>query len=265
MKRSTEPEIETAVRNRPVLAATDRIEALFRGRRAAYTLLAACALAFVALALLAAFAEPLLFRLDRPVQRWVIGLRRPWLNETMRWVSLLGTRYVIGALVLALGIWTLVTRRCRVVLFVVVIAFALNPAVEWAFKVLVDRARPDLLLLGSARGPAFPSGHVIASVGFYGVLPALVAGITRRFPLRAAAFLGVTAIILAVGFSRVYLGVHWFTDVVGGFLLGTVVVLGTYEALGGHHLDHSRACCPLGSAAGHRSRGPSIPARSDGD
>ncbi|MGQ0670642.1 MAG: phosphatase PAP2 family protein, partial [Actinomycetota bacterium] len=176
-----------------------------------------------------------------------------------------GTRYVIGALGVVLATWTLITRRCRVVLFVVVVAFAMNPLVEWALKAAVDRPRPELLTLVRGRGPSFPSGHVIASVGFYGMLPLLVAGITSRFAIRVAAFLAVTAVILAVGFSRTYLGVHWFTDVVGGFLLGTVVVLGTYEALGGHRLDRSRACCPQGEEVGHPSRSTSIPIRSDGD
>lgn len=265
MKRSTDPGAATAARNGPVHAATERIQAVFRRRRAAYALLVLCAVGLVALALLAAFADPLLLRVDRPVQGWVIGLRERWLNEALAWVSRLGTRYVIGALGVVLATWTLITGRCRVVLFVVVVAFALNPLVEWALKAAVDRPRPELLTLVRGRGPSFPSGHVIASVGFYGVLPALVAGITSRFAIRAAAFLAVTIIILGVGFSRIYLGVHWFTDVLGGFLLGTVVVLGTYQALGGHRLDRSRTCCPRGPEVGHRSRSPSLPVVSGGD
>ncbi|MBI2239151.1 MAG: phosphatase PAP2 family protein [Actinobacteria bacterium] len=230
-------------------------------RRGGRALLIASGVSFALLAAIAAFAEPLLLRLDRPIQRWVISVRQAWLNETMRWITLLGTRYVIGALLLALAAWVLARGRCRVVLMVMVIAFALNPAVEWALKALVDRPRPDLLLLARARGPSFPSGHVVASIGFYAMLPLLVWDATTSSRLRRAAASIAAAIVVAVGFSRVYLGVHWFTDVVGGLLAGTVVVVATYRVLGGHRLDRSRACCPLGPEVGHRSRSPSILAR----
>lgn len=230
-------------------------------RRGSRALLIASSVSFALLAATAAFAEPLLLRLDRPIQRWVIGVRQSWLNEIMHWVSRLGTRYVIGGLLLALAAWVLARGRCRVVLLVMIIAFALNPAVEWALKALVDRPRPELLLLGRARGPSFPSGHVVASIGFYAMLPLLVWDATTSSRLRRAAASVAAAIVIAVGFSRIYIGVHWLTDVVGGLLVGTIVVVATYRALGGHRLDRSRACCPLGPERGHRARSPSILAR----
>ncbi|MBI2238863.1 MAG: phosphatase PAP2 family protein, partial [Actinobacteria bacterium] len=84
---------------------------------------------------------------------------------------------------------------------------------------------------------------------------------TTSSRVRLAAAWAAGAVVLAVGFSRIYLGVHWFTDVVGGLLVGAIVVLATYRALGGHRLDRSRACCPLGPERGHRVRSPSILAR----
>ncbi len=230
-------------------------------QRAGRALLIASGTSFALLASIAAFAEPLLLRADRPIQRWVITIRTGWLNDPMRWMSTLGTRYVIGGLLFALAAWILATRRCRVVLFVMIIAFALNPLAEWALKALIDRPRPDLLLLARARGPSFPSGHVVASVGFYAMVPLLVWEATTSSWLRQAAAWIAGAIVLGVGFSRIYLGVHWLSDVVGGMLVGTVVVLVTYRALGGHRLDRSRACCPLGPDRGHRGRDPSILAR----
>lgn len=230
-------------------------------RGAGRALLIGSGASFALLALFAAFAESRLLDADRPVQRWVIGIREGWLNEAMRWTSTLGTRYVIGGLLLALAAWVLTTGRCRVVLFVMILAFALNPLIEWALKALVDRARPDLLLLARARGPSFPSGHVMASVGFYAMIPLLVWEATTSSRIRHVAVWITGAIVLAVGFSRIYLGVHWPSDVVGGLLVGTVVVLATYRALGGHRLDRSRACCPHGPGRGHRARSPSILAR----
>lgn len=235
-----------------------RIEAVFRSRRAGLALVGFSAVSFAVLTVLAVFAQGSLLAVDRPVRDWLIGTRSGPLNEAMSWVTLLGARYVIGPLLVALAAWALLTRRCRVILAVLVVAFVLNPAIEFVLKAAIDRPRPDLLRLVAGRGPSFPSGHVVAAVGFYGMLPVLVSRMTDRLALRAGAFLAATAVILAVGFSRMFLGVHWLTDVVGGYLLGTVVVLGTYEALAGHRFDGEGPCEPRRTWIGHRDRSPSI-------
>jgi undecaprenyl-diphosphatase len=203
-----------------------------------------CAVLFVGLALTAALAEGALVRVDRPIQEWVVGQRRGWLTDVMWWVTTLGTRYVIGALLLALVAWSWITGRCRTTVLVLVAAFALNPLLEWAMKAGVDRVRPDVAPLGPGRGPSFPSGHVLASVGFYGTIPVLVFRTVARRPVRVAAVALASLVILGVGMSRVYIGVHWSTDVLGGFLVGTIVVLATRRALGHHRLDGSRCCRP---------------------
>jgi membrane-associated phospholipid phosphatase len=123
-----------------------------------YVVLAASASA--ALAVVAMVDEPALLRIDRPVQTWVIGLRQGWGDHLMWGITFLGTRWFIGAAVLAIAIWTLLTGRCRVALLVMVAAFTFNPLLEWALKAGVDRVRPSLLPLGPGRGPSFPSGHV---------------------------------------------------------------------------------------------------------
>jgi undecaprenyl-diphosphatase len=127
---------------------------------------------------------------------------------------------------------------------VLVVAFALNPLVEFLLKEGVGRVRPDLLPLGRRRGPSFPSGHVVASVGFYGVLPALAWRATSRRRLRAIALGAAVVVIVVIGVSRVYVGVHWATDVLGGVLIGTIIVIATSRALRGHGLHRSRCCRP---------------------
>jgi len=107
-----------------------------------------------------------------------------------------------SAAVLAVAVWTFLTGRCRVALLVLVLAFVFNPAIEWALKAGVDRVRPSLLPLGPGRGPSFPSGHVLASVGFYGLLPVLapVFGSPSRARI-VAAMVGVAALVVTLAFD----------------------------------------------------------------
>lgn len=191
---------------------------------------------FSLLAFIAAFDEPTLLQIDLPLQGWIVDARQGWLNDVMWGVTFLGTRYFIGAVLLGFTIWSFATGRCRVALVVFVLAFAFNPLIEWALKAGVDRVRPEILPLGPGRGPSFPSGHVLASVGFYGLLPAFasLAGAGRRAKqVAAAAAIGV---IVAIGISRMYIGVHWFSDVIGGMLIGSVLVVVTYRLLHRHRI-----------------------------
>ena len=125
---------------------------------------------FSLLALIAAFDERTLLQIDRPLQGWIVGARLGWVNDVMWGVTFLGTRSFIGAALLGFTIWSLATGRCRAALVVFILAFAFNPLIEWALKAGVDRVRPAIMPLGPGRGPSFPSGHVLASVGFYGIL-----------------------------------------------------------------------------------------------
>lgn len=213
--------------------------------RVGATVLAISALAFVVLALFAALGEATLLAIDEPIQRWVVDHRVAWIDGAMKVITFLGSRYAVGALVLAVAVWTYRTDKCRITLLVLVAAFLLNPVVEFAFKeLIIERTRPALPAIGSGRGSSFPSGHVLVAVGFYAMLPVLVAQTTQRPGRQLAAAIGGSVLIVAIAASRVYIGVHWFTDVIGGILLGLVIVLATYGALRGHRLDPARCRSP---------------------
>ncbi len=150
---------------------------------------------------------------------------------------------MIGAILVGLTGWALATGRCRRTILVLLLAFVANLALEAALKSSIGRPRPDLLQLVPGNGPSFPSGHVLAAVGFYGALAVVAWRSTSRAWARSASFLVATTVILCVGFSRIYLGVHWFSDVVGGLAIGTIFVLAVARGLGDHHLARRRTCC----------------------
>lgn len=250
MEAAREPRLSVAVVDRR-RTAWDRLVAVSQSRTAGWALLGVSAAAFLTLAFLALFGEGLLLRVDRPIHDEVLAAREGWLNRIMAWVSLLGTRYVIGALLLGVVGWALATQRCRRAVLVLVAAFAADFLLEVVLKTSIGRPRPDTLRLVPGRGPSFPSGHVLATAGFYGVLAVLAWKSTVRAVPRAVAYALATIVILGVGFSRIYLGVHWFTDVMAGFAVGTVFVLGVAWALRGHNLGRFRTCCRGHLAAVH--------------
>lgn len=187
-------------------------------------------IAFVALATVALISEPTLLRVDRTVQAFILESRTDWLNQAMVWLTFLGTRWVIGVASLALVVWSLVTRRHRTFVLVLAAAVLLNPVLEIAFKELVGRVRPAVSQLLPGNGPSFPSGHVLAAVGFYGLIPFLTNEATRNVWARWGAAVLSVIVIGAVTISRPYLDVHWATDAVAGLLLGTALVATSYQA-----------------------------------
>ena len=203
---------------------------LFRSHRKALVVVSVAMAAFLGLAATAIVNEGSLLRFDVAVQQALMSVRTGWLNTAMVWLTFLGTRYAIGAATLGLVVWSLVNKRHRTFVMVLAVAVLLNPLFEVGFKELVDRVRPSLDQLVPGYGPSFPSGHVLASVGFYGLVPFLTWEMTRNAWARLLAMIGSFLVIVAVTISRPYLDVHWATDATAGVLLGTVLVVGTYHA-----------------------------------
>lgn len=119
----------------------------------------------------------------------------------------------------ASAIWMYWQGHPRLALFLIVTGL-LGGAIDTVVKVVVDRPRPSLVRpVATAHGKSFPSGHSMSSVVGYGSLLLvwlpLVAERWRRKVIVATLLL-----VLAIGFSRLALGVHYITDVVGGFVLG---------------------------------------------
>jgi len=88
-------------------------------------------------------------------------------------------------------------------------------------KALIDRARPPATeWIGTASGASFPSGHASDSVAVYGIVAALIAASTPYWPRKVGLWAGALIVWIVVGITRLYLGLHWLTDVLGGYALG---------------------------------------------
>jgi membrane-associated phospholipid phosphatase len=105
-------------------------------------------------------------------------------------------------------------------------------------KLVVERPRPGQSIIDAA-GFSFPSGHAATSVALYGTLALIAVRACRAAPARVAIVVAAGLVVLAVGGTRVYLGAHYPTDVVAGWLTGGILMLGCWlvasrlELLGG--------------------------------
>jgi len=159
---------------------------------------------------------------DEPITEWVVDNRTHALETFFRDVSYLGSTPV--SLAVAALAANYAYRRCpRLAVAIVVIAVA-RPLIEFLLKELVDRPRPEGDRLVPGRGPSFPSGHPLATAASWGLLPLVVALYTRRRVIWWSVAVGVWVLAVLVAASRVYLGVHWATDVVASLVLAVLGV-----------------------------------------
>lgn len=163
--------------------------------------------------------------LDRAVLDLVVRHRVGWLTAIMRAMTELGGFWIIAPVViLGAVVWH---RRVHdwfgsaTLVVVAVAASVLTDSLKHAFA----RPRPPMSLrLVQAGGYAFPSGHSLQSAAVYGTLALLVASQLPK-SRRWMAWLFGTGVAVLVGLSRVYLGVHWSTDVVAGWMVGAALVM----------------------------------------
>ena len=148
----------------------------------------------------------------------------------MRLVTDLGAAGVLVPLVLAAGLAWRWRRGSWRPLALLAGAAAGAWVVQVAVKQLVERPRPPAgLALSHATGFAFPSGHATDAAAVYGMLAVLLAR-SGRPAARVAAWAGAAALVALVGLSRLYLGVHWLSDVVAGAALGIAWLLAIFIA-----------------------------------
>jgi undecaprenyl-diphosphatase len=150
---------------------------------------------------------------------------RPWLTPVMRGLTSLGDGWTIVLLSILSYLLLVFLRRRReaVVLFLVTLtAFLLMVAL----KSWIGRERPDVAwrLIDRPSDSSFPSGHAFCGLTFYGLLTLMLARGRPPRLRRVIVPVGFT-LALGVGLSRIYLGVHYPLDVLGGWLGGTAMLL----------------------------------------
>jgi undecaprenyl-diphosphatase len=158
---------------------------------------------------------------DRPVARFFVDHREAWLTRTLQDLTNLGSVRILLPLILLVGVGWWRRRRTWRPLALLAAAYLGADLAFNAVKELVRRPRPPVgILLKPVAGPSFPSGHVTQAVAVYGMLAALAAAATSSWARKVTAWALAIVISGLVAVSRLYLGTHWLTDVLGGLALG---------------------------------------------
>ena len=165
--------------------------------------------------------SPGLIQFDQTVTRNLQGLRHPWLDALMIFFTLLGTTpfLVIVGLLVAVTLHRRGLHIEGVYCALSLLALPINAALKFLFpRVRPNRAIVQVLLENS--GLSFPSGHAMVTLIFCGFLAYLLWTSSAADRKRRLQAMGLLLLAFCIAVSRVYVGVHWFSDIVGGWIAG---------------------------------------------
>jgi undecaprenyl-diphosphatase len=157
---------------------------------------------------------------DVHVVKWFAELRRPWLDRVMIEVTTLGNGVVITMMVAIVCAFLWLTNH-RWSVYLLLAGVLGGQVVNYLLKTAFDRPRPDVAeWLAHVSTTSFPSGHAMSAIIAYGCVAFLVGRLEPTPALRRTTWGVAIFIILAIGVSRMYLGVHYPSDIAAGFIAG---------------------------------------------
>lgn len=178
--------------------------------------------AFLDLAELVQAQSPQLHSIDEDVHQWA---RTAYSSGTTRFftaMTIIGTPVGLGIIVLVIAILLMMRKRWRWAAYLIVTT-GIGSLLNLQLKAYFARARPDLAeALREASGYSFPSGHAMGSTFVFGALSYVAFRALPRWRSRAAAIALSISMIVAIASSRVYLGVHWISDIAAGIAAGLI-------------------------------------------
>jgi membrane-associated phospholipid phosphatase len=187
-------------------------------------------MALATAAVFASIAEEVLDKetsaFDRSVSLAIHRLDSPFMDFNMRLFTTVGSLKIV-VLALAIVFIGALRRRDMRAAWSLVAVFAAAETINWVLKHLVARARPSLFEeIATLHTYSFPSGHAMTGAAVYGMIGVVLAREHPRW--RRVLTVAVPALVFLIGLSRIFLGVHWPTDVLAGWAAGmTLLLVGT--------------------------------------
>ncbi len=201
----------------------------YQSSRKTITLIAIYIIQFLVFTILAVFvANNPIIPVDVAITKEFQENQNPWLKMTMVAVSFLGNQMPIFILLIVLTAVALWVVRLRLEAIIMICLPTVSAIVNYATKLIVGRPRPTARLVDVfqiAGGASFPSGHVMSYVAYFGLLFSFGIILFRRDHWWTYALLIIPAFfVVLVGPSRIYLGDHWASDVLGAYIFGGILL-----------------------------------------
>lgn len=169
-------------------------------------------------------AENELGEYDNAVTGFVLGYRSEPLTRFFEFMTDMGDRVAYIVISIALGIYFYIRHRSWKFIAQTILVLLLSTVSNIVIKKVIHRERPALEHLVTVNTLSYPSGHSMSAMAFYGFLIYLVTQMKMGKVIRTSLIILLTFIILAIGTSRIYLGVHYPSDVAAGFIGGLIWV-----------------------------------------
>jgi undecaprenyl-diphosphatase len=162
------------------------------------------------------------YRADQAIHSWFGYGHQPAMIVLLRSATTIGSVGSLAAIVVVMAVVLLVRKERASAIFVVVTA-GVGALLNLGLKMIFARARPDpASALAVAGGYSFPSGHAMDSFITFGALVCIALRQPWPWKAKSAVLAIALTMVVLVGLSRVYLGVHWASDIAGGWSAGTV-------------------------------------------
>jgi len=163
--------------------------------------------------------------IDTRVTDYIVSFRTPERTDFFLLLTRIGDIYgylIIGCIFILVSAVVFKSWKYIAQISAVLILATLSNMV---LKRFIDRARPDIEHLVSVETLSYPSGHAMSAMAFYGFLIYLVYSFKMNFVLKGFVIALLIFLILGIGISRIYLGVHFPSDIAGGFIAGFIWVV----------------------------------------
>ena len=139
----------------------------------------------------------------------------------MMFISYLGSAITFITLAIAFIFLLKKKKYSRMLILDLGLVFILNIILKY----IIRRPRPPVVRIMTATGYSFPSGHAMVSIGFYGLLIYYIYKNIESKKLKNTLIAILSLLILLIGISRIYVGLHYATDVIGGYIIGIIYLV----------------------------------------
>jgi len=161
---------------------------------------------------------------DTAVIGIVQGLEAPWLTSIMKVFTWIGSGYVVAPIALIGFIVLFFVLRYRHQAFLLITVVAGSVILNSTLKIYFKRERPEIHRIMDANGFSFPSGHSMMAFALYAIIAYIAWRNVKTTMSRVALVLFTACMIIIIGTSRIYLGVHYPSDIVGGYAVSALWV-----------------------------------------